>query len=164
MSKLFTIAGTSVLEGVCKFRVANGSVMARVQVLLKNGHTDINLQDLPKPMSKEDAMAFLNYSEGKPVAAAKPAAAPKVRAEKTKAKDFKIPRAAPAAKPAKADADLEAVRAKNMETLRAVTAKNRALEQLQKQVQGELEQFEAEVEQMTRADIPQFLWKEYGLA
>lgn len=59
MSKLFTVAGTSNLEGVVKFRVANGSATARTKVLERSGHKDIKLQDLPRPMTKEDAQAFV---------------------------------------------------------------------------------------------------------
>ena len=59
MEKLFTVAGTSALEGVVKFRVANGSAAARTKVLVRSGHTDIKLVDLAKPMSKEDAIAFV---------------------------------------------------------------------------------------------------------
>ena len=59
MSKLFTVAGTSSLEGVVKFRVANGSADARTKVLVRSGHTDIKLFDLATPMTKEDAFAFV---------------------------------------------------------------------------------------------------------
>jgi hypothetical protein len=96
MSKLFTVAGTSVLEGIIKFRVANGTAAARTKVLEKNGHTEIFLQDLPKAMSKEDAMAFFSYVEGK-------AAAPKTvklsTIVKKVNKEFKIKHAAPIAAP-----------------------------------------------------------------
>lgn len=59
MEKLFTVAGTSALEGVVKFRVANGSAAARTKVLVRSGHTDIKLVDLAQPMSKTDAIAFV---------------------------------------------------------------------------------------------------------
>jgi hypothetical protein len=59
MEKLFSVAGTSALEGVVKFRVANGSATARTKVLVRSGHTDIKLVDLAKPMSKTDAIAFV---------------------------------------------------------------------------------------------------------
>jgi hypothetical protein len=57
MSKLFTVAGTSVLDGVKTYRFAND--MSRVKVLERVGHTDVELIELPKAMSKEDAVAFL---------------------------------------------------------------------------------------------------------
>lgn len=59
MSKTYTIAGTSTLNGVNTFRFATGKAKARAAVLTRNGHTDVNLMDLPNEMSKEDAMAWL---------------------------------------------------------------------------------------------------------
>ena len=80
MEKLFSVAGTSALEGIVKFRVANGSAAARTKVLVRSGHTDIKLVDLAKPMSKEDAIAFVK-SQGSAFSAettaTKPAKAPK---------------------------------------------------------------------------------------
>jgi len=58
MEKTFTVAGTSNLNGVVKFRFAN-DLAARVKVLVKNGHTDVKLVELPEPMTKADAIAFL---------------------------------------------------------------------------------------------------------
>jgi hypothetical protein len=58
MEKLFTVAGTSNLNGVVKFRFAN-DLKSRIAVLERNGHTDILLQALPEPMTKERAIAFL---------------------------------------------------------------------------------------------------------
>lgn len=57
MSKTFTHAGVSRLNGEMKFRVANDAL--RVKVLAKNGHKDIDLIELTHPMAKEDAVAFL---------------------------------------------------------------------------------------------------------
>ena len=84
MEKLFSVAGTSALEGVVKFRVANGSAAARTKVLTRSGHTDIKLVDLAKPMSKEDAIAFVK-SQGFVAAAetaTKPAKEPKQKTVK----------------------------------------------------------------------------------
>jgi len=60
MEKLFTVAGYSTLKGETKARFATS--MDRVKVLARNGHTDIKLQELPKAMTKDEALAFL---EGK---------------------------------------------------------------------------------------------------
>ena len=82
MSKLFTVAGTSVLDGVKTYRFAND--MSRVKVLERVGHTDVELIELPKAMSKEDAVAFLTtkgITADKAVKAAAPKAV-KVKAEK----------------------------------------------------------------------------------
>lgn len=59
MSKLFTIAGYSNLNGRVKLRVATGSVARRTAVLKSAGHTEINLVELPAPMTRQDAMAFV---------------------------------------------------------------------------------------------------------
>lgn len=58
MEKLFTVAGTSNLNGVVKFRFAN-DLKSRVKVLERNGHTEINLIELPAEMTKEAAIAYL---------------------------------------------------------------------------------------------------------
>lgn len=82
MSKLFTVAGTSVLDGVKTYRFAND--MSRVKVLERVGHTDVNLIKLPKAMDKEAAVAFLatkGITADKAVKAAAPKAV-KVKAEK----------------------------------------------------------------------------------
>jgi FKBP-type peptidyl-prolyl cis-trans isomerase len=59
MEKLFTIAGTSVLNNALTYRFATGKIGVRTSVLKQNGHTDIKLQELPNPMTKTDAVAFL---------------------------------------------------------------------------------------------------------
>ena len=50
--KLFSIVGVSSLNGGHKVRFAND--IARIKVLIKNGHQDIRLAELPTPMSKLD--------------------------------------------------------------------------------------------------------------
>lgn len=57
MNKTYSHAGVSRLDGEFKFRVANDA--ARVKVLAKNGHTDIDIIELKNPMSKEEAVAYL---------------------------------------------------------------------------------------------------------
>jgi hypothetical protein len=58
MSQLFTVAGTSSLPaGGTKVRFAND--MTRVKVLLKGGHENIDLIELPTAMTKEDVVAYL---------------------------------------------------------------------------------------------------------
>ena len=57
MSKTFSHAGVSKLDGSFKVRFANDAL--RTKVLIKAGHTDIDLMELPNPMTKEDAVAFL---------------------------------------------------------------------------------------------------------
>lgn len=56
---LYTVAGYSKgPDGAVKFRVAND--MARAQVLVRNGHTEVNLVLLPMSMSKEAARQFVD--------------------------------------------------------------------------------------------------------
>jgi hypothetical protein len=57
MSKSFTHAGVSRLNGEFKVRFCNDAL--RVKVLAKNGHTDIDIIQLREAMSKEDTIAYL---------------------------------------------------------------------------------------------------------
>jgi len=57
MSKTFSHAGVSKFNGEFKVRFANDAL--RTKVLIKNDHTDIDIIELPTPMTKEDAVAYL---------------------------------------------------------------------------------------------------------
>jgi hypothetical protein len=57
MSKSFTHAGVSRLNGEMKVRFANDAL--RVKVLAKNGHKDIDMVELKHAMTKEEAVAYL---------------------------------------------------------------------------------------------------------
>jgi hypothetical protein len=57
-AKTFSVAGTSTLNGVTKVRFANDFV-GRFKILIKNGHTDINLIELGSEMTKEDICKVL---------------------------------------------------------------------------------------------------------
>ena len=100
MSKTFTHAGVSTLDGVTKVRFCNDAL--RQKVLIKNGHTNIDIIELMSPMSKEDIVAYLisiDFAQGNTVVQAaleqaldkrslkaeKPVKAPKAKAA-TKAK------------------------------------------------------------------------------
>lgn len=86
--KRFAVAGVSTQDGETKVRFAND--MMRIKILQKNGHTDINLVELPSEMTKSEAIAYLrsiDFGKGNaaiesalahvekknPVAASKPA-------------------------------------------------------------------------------------------
>jgi hypothetical protein len=57
--KLFTVAGTATnTDGTTKARFANDMV-ARVKILSKAGCTNINLVELPRPMTKLEALEHL---------------------------------------------------------------------------------------------------------
>lgn len=114
MSKTFTHAGVSRLNGSFKARFANDAL--RVKVLAKGGHTDIDLIELKDPMTKEDAVAYLlsiDFDQGnKEVRACLEAEldkrTPKAKVEKApKAAKPKAEKKAKAAKPT-----LEKIRAK----------------------------------------------------
>ena len=152
MEKLFTVAGTSSLEGVVKFRVANGSAAARTKVLERSGHVEIKLVDLATPMSKEDAIAFVK-SQGTAFSAetttatesAKVAKAPKQKTVKLATIVKKVSKkfiAAKASKEVPAEQllaevgiqptansinEIAKIKAKNLETMRRVSNKLAAL-------------------------------------
>ena len=56
-TKTFKVIGVSTLAGKTKVRFANDT--ARVKILVKNGHTAIDLHELPEAMSKEAALAYV---------------------------------------------------------------------------------------------------------
>lgn len=57
--KLFTVAGTAKnADGTVKARFAN-DLVARIKILNKSGCTDINLMELPQPMTKLQALQYL---------------------------------------------------------------------------------------------------------
>jgi hypothetical protein len=57
MSKSFSHAGVSKLDGEFKVRFCNDAL--RQKVLIKNGHTDIDIIELKHPMTKLEAVAYL---------------------------------------------------------------------------------------------------------
>lgn len=58
-SKLFTVAGTATNpDGTTKARFAN-DLVARIKILNKAGCTNINLVELPSPMTKLQALQYL---------------------------------------------------------------------------------------------------------
>ena len=63
--KQFTYAGVSRLDGVLTARFANDD--KRFMVLVKNGHTDVQIVKLPSAMDKIDATSYLlnsNFANG----------------------------------------------------------------------------------------------------
>ncbi len=55
--KRFAVAGVSTLEGKTKIRFANDTM--RIKILAKNGHTDVDLLELPNEMTKAEAVQHL---------------------------------------------------------------------------------------------------------
>jgi hypothetical protein len=87
MSKSFTHAGVSKLDGEFKVRFCNDAL--RTKVLAKNGHKDIDIIELKTPMNKADAVAFLlsiNFDNGNKEVRAAIEAAQEKRTEAPKAK------------------------------------------------------------------------------
>ncbi|HAB89449.1 MAG TPA: hypothetical protein DCF84_02850 [Bacteroidetes bacterium] len=58
-TKMYTVAGVSTSNGKTKVRFANDYV-GRFKILTKNGHTDVNIIELPDSMSKGDVCKFLS--------------------------------------------------------------------------------------------------------
>ena len=56
--KLYTVAGTATHKGVTKVRFAN-DLVARIKILSKAGATDVNLVELPRAMTKLEALQHL---------------------------------------------------------------------------------------------------------
>jgi hypothetical protein len=55
--KKFAVAGVSTLEGKTKIRFANDTM--RIKILAKNGHSDVDLVELPSEMTKSAAVQHL---------------------------------------------------------------------------------------------------------
>lgn len=55
-SKQFKVIGVSTLNGKTKVRFAND--ITRIKVLIKNGHTNVELFELPEAMTKEAGLAY----------------------------------------------------------------------------------------------------------
>jgi 3-dehydroquinate synthase class II len=161
MDKVFAVAGVSTLDGVAKARFAKD--LGRVKVLEKNGHTDVRLIELPKAMDKDAAVAFLaahaDFQDAAAQAAlkgeGKAAPASKVKAPKvakvTKVKEVKL-----AAKTDKTPAEVAAIKAKNLETLRKV---GRSWQEI-RNTDGErmLAEAEERIDALTEAGIPDYRW------
>jgi hypothetical protein len=59
VEKTFTVVGTATnADGTVKARFAN-DLVARIKILNKAGCTDINLMELPKAMTKLEALQYL---------------------------------------------------------------------------------------------------------
>jgi hypothetical protein len=56
-TKKFAVAGVSTLAGKTKIRFAND--VMRIKILAKNGHTNVELVELPHEMSKSEIAAYL---------------------------------------------------------------------------------------------------------
>lgn len=64
--KRFSVAGVSTLDGKTKIRFANDSM--RIKILAKNGHTDVELIDLPREMTKAEIaqhMVEIDFAKGR---------------------------------------------------------------------------------------------------
>jgi len=107
----FTHAGVSTLNGVTKVRFANDAL--RTKVLIKNGHTGIDIIELKHAMSKEDAVAYLlsiNFDNGNATVRAALEAEQGKRAEKPA--KVAAPKATKAAPKAKSKPSMDAIKAK----------------------------------------------------
>ena len=62
--KLFTVVGTSTFKGQSKVRFTN-DIAVRIKTLVKGGHTNVELIELPRPMTKAEAVAYLEANTPK---------------------------------------------------------------------------------------------------
>ena len=89
--KLFTVVGTSKLDGETKVRFANDTM--RIKVLQKHNHTDIVLVPLDTPMTKLDAVKAIQGDELFADAASQAAIADYLDAHSPKVKAVSTPTA-----------------------------------------------------------------------
>ena len=89
--KLFTVVGTSKLDGETKVRFANDTM--RIKVLQKHGHTDIVLVELDTAMTKLEAVQAIQSGEEFQGAASQAAIADYLDAKTPKAKSVATPTA-----------------------------------------------------------------------
>ena len=112
----YSHAGVSKLDGKFKVRFANDSL--RTKVLIKNGHTDIDIVELKHPMTKAEAVAYLlsiDFDNGNKEVRAALEAAQEKRSETPKAANKQPKKTKEAKKPAKktkATPSLDAIKAK----------------------------------------------------
>lgn len=57
-TKTFSVIGVSTLNGKTKVRFAN-DLASRIKNLVKNGHTNVELFELPEAMTKEAGLAYV---------------------------------------------------------------------------------------------------------
>lgn len=55
-NKLFSHVGIATYKARTKLRWTNGNVDARLKILAKNGFTGVEFVELPKPMTKSEAL------------------------------------------------------------------------------------------------------------
>lgn len=113
MSKTYSHAGVSRLNGEFKFRVANDAL--RVKVLAKNGHKDIDIIELKNPMTKEEAVAYLisiDFATRDGVTNQEVRTALEAEQGKRVEKPVKAPKAEKAPKAAKTAPSMEGIKAK----------------------------------------------------
>ena len=111
--KLFTVAGTATNpDGTTKARFAN-DLVARIKILNKAGCTNINLVELPRGMTKLEALEYLSAQEefqtGDAAYAISNRTADKTRAAKRR--DVSVTLKTGSARPAKSKAKTKAERA-----------------------------------------------------
>jgi hypothetical protein len=107
----FTHAGVSKLDGEFKVRFANDAM--RTKVLIKNGHTDIDIVELKHAMTKDEAVAYLlsiDFDNGNTEVRATLEAEQTKRTEKPKAVKAAPKAKAPKAK--KSTPSLDAIQAR----------------------------------------------------
>jgi len=59
VEKIYTLAGTSIVDGETTYRFACGNARVRTSVLTRNGHSYVHFWELPRPMVLKDAVQWL---------------------------------------------------------------------------------------------------------
>lgn len=97
--KTFTVAGTSVEAGTTKFRVAN-DLKGRIAMLERCENTDIQLFELPAPLTRVEAAQYLLdnnlFPDAPAVVVAAASTAPKAAPAASKPKKAKVAATPPA--------------------------------------------------------------------
>lgn len=125
--KTYTHAGVSTFEGVIKPRFTCNP--GRVKTMIKEGHTDIDFLELLKPMTTQEAIAYLlkiNYGDAPTQAALTAALERRAPVAKTpKAKTVKVKAVKQVVKPT-----LEAIAARGKTAPRSTVTRAEVMSQL----------------------------------
>jgi hypothetical protein len=175
----FKFAGVSKHDGKFKFRATNRD--GYDQILIKEGKTNVDIRTMPTPMDKDSAKEYLAsikefqtaeilavLTKGAKATVTTVKVAKAKVAKDTKAKAPKAEKGAVVAS-TKTSEEIEAIKEKNLEVMRQVTAKRKALDEREAKLEMIREQHEAaEAADIAANDIrdviPKFLHKEMGLA
>ena len=179
----FKFAGVSKHNGKMKFRATNRA--GYDEILIKEGKTNVDIRTLPKAMDKIAAKGYLItlpefqtpeildvLGAGDLATQVRTSKGPKVAKVAKVAKDTKVkaPKEQKGAVVAsvKTAEEIEAIRQKNLETMREVGAKRKILDEREREQERARQELAAQELEEADVDIrdvlPKFLHKEMGIA